>query len=396
MHAESALLRGTERFAVVGTFAKKRSVELGSDDTMGTEDSGGAEGPSQARLNQLVSTTQDAVVFIDGAGNIVLANAAAYRIFGYDEGELAGRDVRVLMAEPYASQHHGYVERYERTGEKRAMGRIREVSAKRKNGEEFPIELSVTKITEEADGARYGAFIRDVSEKVRLQREIMDRERLTTVGTTASMLVHEIGNPLNNMALQLEVLRRKVTRGDAGEETVEKVDSCLGEVARLSRLVQEFRALSSRKSLIRRPVVLTDWVERVPTNLAHMGPHIRIERSFLDGRALVLVDVDKMQQVLLNLCHNAIEAMPQGGTLTLRTTSDAAHYCLEVVDTGSGVPEGLAVFEPFVTSKPDGTGLGLAICAEIVREHGGTLTYESEATRGTTFRLRLPLASARS
>ncbi len=108
----------------------------------------------------------------------------------------------------------------------------------RSNGEEFPIELSVTQIAEEGDGARYGAFIRDVSEKARLQGELMERERAAKVGTTASMLVHEIGNPLNNMALQLQALRRKVARTDV-EDAVAKVDSCLGEAARLSRLVQD-------------------------------------------------------------------------------------------------------------------------------------------------------------
>jgi two-component system sensor kinase FixL len=349
---------------------------------------------SAERLRQLVETCQDAVVFIDRKGCIKLANPATCRMFGYTPEELRDADVRMLMSEPYASNHQGYMARYEETGERRAIGRIRQVSARRKGGQEFPIELSVTQIAEQGDGARYGAFIRDLTDKVALQRELMERERAATVGTTASMLVHEIGNPLNNMALQLQALRRKVAKLPESASAVEKVDSCLSEIDRLSRLVQEFRALSGRRRLSRKRIRLTQLVEALPANLIRTGPEVNLVREFSDGDAEVLADPDKMQQVLLNLCHNALEAMPAGGTLSLRTVRHGADYVLEVGDTGSGIAPGLDVFEPFVTTKSNGTGLGLAICSEIVREHGGTLAYESELGVGTTFRLRIPIVEA--
>jgi len=348
--------------------------------------------PSASRLRELVETCQDAVLFIDRVGTIKMANPAACRMFGYRAEELREADVRILMGEHYASRHQGYIDRYEQTGTRKAIGFIRQVSAVRSTGEEFPIELSVTQLTEEEDGARYGAFIRDISEKARLQAELMERERAATVGTTASMLVHEIGNPLNNMALQLQALRRRVARLGESEEAVSKVDSCLGEVARLSRLVQEFRALSGRRRLNRRRVPLTSVLENVPTSVLGAVRGINLVRNFADGGVQVLADADKMQQVLLNLCHNAVDAMGEaGGTLSILTRVEADDYVLEVVDTGSGVPPGTDVFAPFVTTKPDGTGLGLAICSEIVREHGGTITYETAPGQGTTFRLRIPL-----
>lgn len=345
------------------------------------------------RLAQLVETCQDAVIFIDGEGTILLANPATCQMFGYQEGELLGRDVRILMAEPYASQHKGYVEHFERTGEKRAIGKIRQVSAMRRGGEEFPIELSVTQLAVGADDVRYGAFIRDVSEKVRLHGELMERERAATVGTTASMLVHEIGNPLNNMALQLQALRRRVMKIEGGDQSAAKVDACLSEIERLSRLVQEFRALSGRRRIDRRPVKLTEVVESVLSNLLRISRGIVIVRQFSDDRVVALADSDKMQQVILNLIHNAVEAMPQGGTLTIRTWRGEKDYCLEVGDTGDGIPENLDIFEPFVTTKQNGTGLGLAICSEIVREHQGSLTYETAAGVGTTFRMKIPLTA---
>jgi len=352
-------------------------------------------GASAERLRQLVETCQDAVVFIDRNGRIKMANPATCRMFGYEPEELRDADVRMLMGEPYASGHQGYIDRYEATGMRKAIGFIRQVSAVRRNGEEFPIELSVTQIAEEGDGARYGAFIRDVSDKARLQGELMERERAATVGTTASMLVHEIGNPLNNMALQLQALRRKVSRLLDGEDAVGKVDSCLGEVARLSRLVQEFRALSGRRRLNRRRIALTSLLEGVPVSVLGSARGIGLTREFGDGGVLVLADPDKLQQVLLNLCHNAVDAMGDaGGTLSLRTRVEGDQYVLEVADTGAGVAPGTDIFAPFVTTKPDGTGLGLAICSEIVREHGGTLTYETRQGEGTTFRMRIPLLAS--
>lgn len=347
------------------------------------------------RLHQLVETCQDAVLFIDRFGNIVLANPAAYRIFGYAAPELEGRDVRILMAEPYASQHQGYVDRYESTGEKRAIGRIRQVVALRRGGQEFPIELSVTQLAEEGDGARYGAFIRDVSDKTRLQGELMERERVATVGTTASMLVHEVGNPLNNMALQLQSLRRKVSRHTGTESTIENVDTCLAEIQRLSRLVQEFRALSGRRRIVKRWTNMVRLIESALASMTPFGAEVSLVRRFESEEVDIMVDPDKLQQVLINLYHNAVEAMPGGGILTIAASRLGEEYLVEVSDTGQGIEPGVDVFEPFVTTKPDGTGLGLAICSEIIREHGGTLNYQTVVGEGTIFRIRLPAVSAR-
>ncbi|HSC87373.1 MAG TPA: PAS domain S-box protein, partial [Polyangiaceae bacterium] len=348
------------------------------------------------RLRQLVDTSQDAVIFIDTRGYILLANPAAYRIFGYDSPELENQDVRLLMAEPYASQHQGYVEHYQRTGERRAIGRTRDVVARRKNGQEFPIELSVTELADDGDdGPRYGAFIRDVSDKVRLQSELRERERMATVGTTASMLVHEIGNPLNNMSLQLETLRRRVMRADPAESAIEKVDACLEEIQRLNRLVQEFRALSTRKRLSRQRVRIASLLEAAIGSVAPLGPRVTWLREFDDAGVELLIDPDKLRQVLLNLGINAVEAMPDGGTLILRCRVLADECWIEFQDTGPGVAPDLAVFEPFVTNKPGGTGLGLAICAEIVREHGGQIDCQTAPEGGALFRVRLPLPPTR-
>ncbi|MGH7808895.1 MAG: PAS domain-containing protein, partial [Candidatus Binatia bacterium] len=152
----------------------------------------------------LLETTQDAVVAIDRHARITMFNTAAERIFGYTKAEVQGKKVNLLMAEPYASEHDGYLARYETTGEPHAIGRIRTVSARRKDGTIFPIELSVTQIASESE-VNYAAFIRDITEKVKLQQQAFDSERLVTIGTMAAKFGHELGNPLNGMSLTIQL-----------------------------------------------------------------------------------------------------------------------------------------------------------------------------------------------
>ncbi|MCS6926003.1 MAG: PAS domain S-box protein, partial [Candidatus Binatia bacterium] len=163
---------------------------------------------TQATFRSLIQTTQDAVIVIDRHSRIELFNPAAERIFGYTSAEVVGQHVRILMPEPYASEHDGYLARYEQTGEARAIGRTRTVVARRKGGEVFPMEISLAEVRVGSD-VRYGAFIRDISDKVRLQEQLLERERLAAIGTTAAKLVHEIGNPLNSMFMAAQLLQRR-------------------------------------------------------------------------------------------------------------------------------------------------------------------------------------------
>jgi len=203
-----------------------------------------AQKRAEGQLHSLIQTTQDAVITIDRQGCIDLFNPAAERIFGYTRAEVQGRKVQLLMPDPYASEHDGYIERYERTGEPHAIGRVRTVAARRKNGEVFPIELSVAEFAVGSE-VRYGAFIRDISDKVRLQAQVVEKERLAAIGTTAAKLVHEVGNPLNGMAVATQLLQRRLDkqRESFDEKVWATVQSLRGEIVRLSHLLQEFRSL---------------------------------------------------------------------------------------------------------------------------------------------------------
>ncbi|MCA9655716.1 MAG: PAS domain S-box protein [Myxococcales bacterium] len=342
---------------------------------------------------QLLAKTRDAVICIGSRGNVVLFNQAAEQMFGYAASDVLGKSVNMLMAEPYATEHDDYIERYERTNEPRAIGQIRSVAARRASGEVFPVELSVTEV-ELGETARYGAFIRDISEKVRMQERLLERERLAAIGTTAASFAHEIGNPLNSMYMHAQLLERRLakTELELDPKVHASVSALLGETRRLSQLLDEFRALARRHRI---SVTPTDIAGLVRDVLATETPSlnargITVERDLPDHLRTSLIDAEKIRQVLLNLIKNAADAMPGGGKLRLVISETKERLRVEVHDTGLGIPEDIDPFEPFVTSKPMGTGLGLPVALQIVQAHGGLLRYEEPEGGGTVFILELP------
>lgn len=351
---------------------------------------------AQAFLRSLIDTTQDAVISIDRQGCIELFNPTAERVFGYTRDEVQGRKLQMLMPEPYASEHDSYIARYERTGEPHAIGRIRTAAARRKNGEVFPVELSVTEI-KAGDEVRYGAFIRDISEKIRLQEQLVERERLAAIGTTAATFAHEVGNPLNSMYMAAQLLERRLAkRRDLIDGTLTTpLRNLMSEIKRLTVLLEEFRALARRQKLTLRSTSLAPLVADLLAveTPAYTARGIKVEQVFPPDLPLIVADSEKLKQVLLNLCKNATEAMPEGGTLTVRAHNSGGQVRLEVSDTGVGIPAGVDIFEPFITTKPQGTGLGLTIVRQIVSAHKGTLTYRSVSGEGTTFTVALPPVS---
>lgn len=342
---------------------------------------------------QLLATTRDAVVCIGKEGRIVLFNAAAEQMFGYSAEQILGEKVNRLMAEPYAAEHDGYMARYEKTGKAHAIGRIRSVAARRASGEIFPIELSVTEV-ELGDTPHYGAFIRDITDKVGLQERLLERERLAAIGTTAASFAHEIGNPLNSMYMHAQLLERRLSRLPTSLDSRihDNVAALLSETHRLSRLLDEFRALARRHRLSVVPTDLSSLIAEVLDNEtpALNARGITVVRVLPERLRTSFIDNEKIRQVLLNLIKNAAEAMVGGGHLRLHVSETDHHLRVEVQDNGAGIPPGLDVFEPFVTSKLNGTGLGLPVALQIVQAHGGTLHHEPGLDGGTTFVVELP------
>lgn len=352
------------------------------------------DGDAETVLRALIDATQDAVVFIDRQARIVVFNPAAEKMFGYAQADVLGQKVNVLMAEPYARDHDQYLEHYERTGEKRAIGRIRTVAGKRANGEVFPIELSVTQVASGA-AVNYAAFIRDISEKTRHQKETAENARLITIGATVTRLAHELGSPLNGLYMTAQLLERLIDKPlnlpDA--KIASTVQTIVGEIRRLNSMLSEFRFVSRAEHFDFKPVSIPDVIRDVLSlEQAHyINREVRVHQQVPADLPPVMGDADKLKQVFLNLCNNAVDAMSNGGELTLRASSNDRHAVVEVIDSGYGIPEGIDVWAPFVTTKDAGTGLGLMIVRKIVTAHQGTIEYRSESGKGTTFQLTLPL-----
>ncbi len=349
----------------------------------------------QAWLQGLIDTTQDAVLSIDRQGHVVLFNPAAERIFGYAREEIVGRKVNLLMAEPYAAEHDDYIARYEKTREARAIGRIRTVTARRKNGELFPIELSVTEIEVDRD-VHYAAFIRDISEKIRLQSQLVESERFAAIGATAAKIGHELANPLNGMSLTVQLLEQRLKRMDGGESALAPtVKRLKDEISRLQRLVGDFGTISRKEKYVFRPVELAHLIDDMVELQSPLLAEKRIELRTALARDLpaLQLDADKIKQALLNLLKNAAEAMPGGGTISIGASAADGAIVLEVADTGEGIPLDIDAFEPFVTTKKDGTGVGLVVVRQILNAHDGKISYRSKPGEGTTFRMELPIKS---
>jgi len=228
------------------------------------------------------------------------------------------------------------------------------------------------------------------------QARIIQSEKMAVVGTFASGLAHEVRNPLNSIALQLSILERRVAPLPAGVagEIKELVGVIREEVKRLDNLVGDFLQFSRSNRVQYRPTALDALVDEVARLLRPEARangvslrRARIGETIPDLR----VDPEKMKQVVINLVQNAIEAMPEGGVVTVESGLVDGRAALVVRDSGPGLPEGLDVFQLFVTTKAQGTGLGLSIAQQIVLEHGGEIAAVSEAGKGATFTVSLPV-----
>ena len=244
--------------------------------------------------------------------------------------------------------------------------------------------------------ANIGTQVGRVFERKRTEQQLSTSERLAALGVTAAKLAHEIGNPLNGMSTTVQLLERQIKNQAETRESYisEGLHDLAGEIQRLQALLDDLRAFVRPQQLCIQPTDLasltTEMLAVVSDAYAEHG--VRVKQSFPTDLPIVQADGKRLKQVVLNLCQNAMEAMPSGGRLTVTAGSSQKHIWLEVTDTGEGLPHssGLDVFELFATTKSEGTGLGLAIVQQIIQAHNGTITYISQAGKGTTFLVRLP------
>jgi signal transduction histidine kinase len=227
--------------------------------------------------------------------------------------------------------------------------------------------------------------------EIRHRRELERSEQLAAVGELAASIAHEVRNPLAGMKGALEILRTDLLVKPRNREIV---DELLGQIARLENLVRDLLTFARPSAVSPRPFDLHELLDRLLRMYEDQAEaaRITIERSYGPGTARITADPQQMEQVFFNLLQNAIQAMEDGGTLTVTTAADAGEIAISFRDTGPGVaPANLArVFQPFFTTKHRGSGLGLPIVKKIVEAHRGSIAIESTEGRGTAATLRLP------
>ena len=366
-----------------------------------------AQRESELRLRSILDTVPDAIVVIDAEGSIQSFSPAAERLFGYGSVEIVGRNVKILMPPPYREGHDGFLERYLSTGERRIIGIGRVVVGLRKSGETFPMELQVSEFA--FSGHRYfTGFVRDLTQRQEaerriedLQAELLHASRLIVMGQMASTMAHELNQPLTAVTNYLEAGRQLLATGAGRPERIaDLMEKAIGQAQRAGDVIRRLREFVGKGETERRPQSVNQLVEEAVA-LALVGARQRgVRTSFELDHTLppVVVDHVQIQQVVLNLVRNAIEAMEQVERRELvigtRTIPEQGMVEISVADSGPGIAPELAdrLFQPFVTTKATGMGLGLSICREIVEAHHGRLTASPGSPGGAVFRLTLPIA----
>ena len=366
---------------------------------------------SEARTRAILESALDCVVSIDHEGRIVEFNPAAVRTFGYERAEVLGRPMVDLIVPPELREsHRAGLSRYLETGQARVLGRRIEITGLRRDGEIFPVELTITRV-DLPGPPLFTGYLRDLSETRLLERQFAEAQKLEAVGRLAGGIAHDFNNVMTIIAGYAALLRGRLEADGAAHDELDEIDVA---TERASSLTRQLLAFSRRDLLQPRVFPVNDVVLQAERMLDRLiSEDVEITTRLEAEAGWVFADPGQLEQVILNLAINARDAIAAGGTIRIETGDveldelDASqhlgaqpgpHVMLAVSDTGAGMDEETQshLFEPFFTTKePEkGTGLGLATVYAIVTQAGGSVRVNSELGRGTSVTVYLPRVAA--
>jgi two-component system sensor kinase FixL len=365
-----------------------------------------------SELQALMDAAVDAVILIDGRGQIDGLNKSAQRLFGFSVEELRGKNVSMLMPEPDRSAHDSYLARYAVTGVPHIIGVGREVEAQRKDGSIFPVFLSVGRVPG-VEPPRFVGFVRDITlqrqavaaiererdNERRSQERMLHVSRMATMGAMAAGIAHELNQPLTAITNYALASDRLLALNDPDVAEVRTALREIGSQAlRAGEIIHKLRQLVSHQESVRTVTEVNEIVEELgvltQADARHSGTRLRLELA----PRLPKVNIDRIQfqQVLLNLWRNALEALTtispgeREVAFTTRSTESDVEVC--VCDNGAGIAPAIAdrIFDPFYTTKTARAGLGLGISRTIVQAQGGSIGYRPNHPTGACFFVHLP------
>ncbi|MFT6989401.1 MAG: two-component system sensor kinase FixL [Paraglaciecola sp.] len=361
---------------------------------------------ANARLNALLDAAVDGLIIIDKKGNIELFNNAAQKMFLYTSQEVLGKNIKMLMPTPFSVEHDKYLTSYVASGEAKIIGKGRKVRGKKSNGEEFPIFLSVGDV-KNSSHIQFVGIIRDISEQEKDRIEAQEsRERLShasrlsSMGELAAGIAHEMNQPLSAISSYAQASKRLLQSSTEDNEikVVAALDKICDQSIRASEVISRLRTFVKKRVAQRETVDLNELILET-VNLAKVDTRILDHEIILElnynSQPKLLADPVQIQQVLLNLIRNGIDAMEHIKGAPLRITSQwLSDNMVEVsvIDCGQGMDQETSsgIFNPFFTTKESGMGMGLPVSQTIIHAHGGRIYFGPSQPSGCIFSFSLP------
>jgi PAS domain S-box-containing protein len=341
---------------------------------------------SEERYSILVEEAGDGVVIVQDE-KIVFANRKAAEMLGYSENEIVGLDIEKVME---AKDYPIVKDRYEKRLRGEYAPPTYEIGAVDKAGQHLPFEISSARINHQGQPAVLAIF-RDIRERKQIEEQRLRLERLAAIGELATMVAHDLRNPLTSVRNASFYIKNACPHASSRDckTTIEMLDIIEQETLFAENVINDLLDFASVRPLEKEK---KDIVEIIESSLARniVPENVKIRKEFAE--TTLTIDGKQLERVFLNLVKNAVQAMPNGGELTIRINSTKEQVEIAFMDTGIGISEEnmRKIFQPLFTTKAKGIGMGLPICRKIIEEHGGRIEVESKVDQGTTFRIKLP------